>query len=176
MLDAIRTASTKWLGRLVLTVIMGVLIVSFAIWGIGDIFRGGVNRTVATVGSEKISADEFRNAFNLELRRLQQRTRRPVTTEQARAFGLDKSLINQMIDESALRQKAESLGLAVNQETILKSITEAAEFKTGGLFDRNKLGDFLQQTGLSEQGFIKKQGELLPAAPVVAHRSAWPTV
>jgi len=161
MLDAIRTASTKWLGRLVLTVIMGVLIVSFAIWGIGDIFRGGVNRTVATVGSEKISADEFRNAFNLELRRLQQRTRRPVTTEQARAFGLDKSLINQMIDESALRQKAESLGLAVNQETILKSITEAAEFKTGGLFDRNKLGDFLQQTGLSEQGFIKKQGELL---------------
>ncbi|HRE21050.1 MAG TPA: SurA N-terminal domain-containing protein, partial [Rhabdaerophilum sp.] len=145
----------------VLTVIMGVLIVSFAIWGIGDIFRGGVNRTVASVGSEKISADDFRNAFNLELRRLQQRTRRPVTTEQARAFGLDKNLLNQMIDESALRQKAESLGLAADQATVLKSITEAAEFKTGGLFDRNKLGDYLQQTGLSEQGFIKKQGELL---------------
>jgi len=161
MLNAIRTASSKWLGRLVLTVIMGVLIVSFAIWGIGDIFRGGVNRTVASVGSEKISADDFRNAFNLELRRLQQRTRRPVTTEQARAFGLDKNLLNQMIDESALRQKAESLGLAADQATVLKSITEAAEFKTGGLFDRNKLGDYLQQTGLSEQGFIKKQGELL---------------
>lgn len=161
MLNAIRTASSKWLGRLVLTVIMGVLIVSFAIWGIGDIFRGGVNRTLATVGSEKISADDFRNAFNLELRRLQQRARRPVTTDQARAFGLDKNLLNQMIDESALRQKAESLGLAVDQATILKSITEAAEFKTGGLFDRNKLGDYLQQAGLSEQGFIKKQGELL---------------
>jgi peptidyl-prolyl cis-trans isomerase D len=159
MLNAIRVASSKWLGRLVLTIIMGVLIVSFAIWGIGDIFRGGINRTVATVGSEKISADEFRNAFNLELRRVQQRARRPVTTEQARAFGLDKSLINQMIDEAALRQKAVSLGLAIDQATILKSITEAAEFKTAGIFDRNKLSDALQQSGLSEQAFITRQSE-----------------
>ena len=79
--DAIRTASSKWLGRLVLTVIMGFLIISFAIWGIGDIFRGATSRTIATVGSESIGAEEFRNNFNRELQRVQQQTRRPVTTD-----------------------------------------------------------------------------------------------
>lgn len=161
MLNAIRSASTKWLGRLVLTVIMGVLILSFAIWGIGDIFRGGVNRTVATVGSTKISAEEFRTNFNNELRRIQQRVRRPVTTEDARAFGLDRELLNRSIDEAALNQKARALGLAVDQATIVRSITEAPEFKVGGVFDRNRLGDFLQQAGLSEKAFVQQQGDLV---------------
>ncbi len=161
MLTAIRTAYSKWLGRLVLTVIMGVLIVSFAIWGIGDIFRGGINRTVATVGSTKISADEFRTGFNNELRRIQQQVRRPVTTEDARAFGLDRELLNRMIDEAALNQKAKSLGLAADQPTILRSITEAPEFKVGGIFDRARLSEALQQSGLSEQAFIRQQGDLV---------------
>lgn len=161
MLNAIRSASSKWLGRLVLTVIMGFLIVSFAIWGIGDIFRGGVNRTVATVGSTKIGAEDFRTSFNNELRRIQQRARRPVTTEEARAFGLDRSILNRSIDEAALNQKTRDLGLAVDQATIVRSITEAPEFKTAGMFDRNKLGDALQQAGLTEKAFVQQQGELV---------------
>lgn len=161
MLNAIRSASSKWLGRAVLTVIMGFLIVSFAIWGIGDIFRGGVNRTIATVGSTKISADEFRAGFNTELRRIQQQARRPVTNEEARAFGLDKQLINRMIDEAALNEKAKSFGLAADQAAVLRSITEAPEFKVGGVFDRTRLADALQQAGLSEQTFLRQQGDLV---------------
>ncbi|KAF0231249.1 MAG: peptidyl-prolyl cis-trans isomerase [Beijerinckiaceae bacterium] len=161
MLNAIRVASSKWLGRLVLSVIMGVLIISFAIWGIGDIFRGGVNRTAASVGSTSIGAEEFRTTFNNELRRIQQQTRRPVTTEQARAFGLDREVLNRTIDEAALNQKARALGLAVDQPTIVRSITEAPDFKIGGMFDRNRLAEALQQAGLSEAQFVKQQGDLV---------------
>jgi len=161
MLNAIRVASSKWLGRLVLTVIMGFLVISFAIWGIGDIFRGGVNRTVASVGSTKIGAEEFRQSFNTELRRLQQQTRRPITNEDARAFGLDRMLLNRSIEEAALNQKTRDLGLAVDQAGVIRSITEAPEFKVAGQFDRNRLAEVLQQAGLSEQGFLKQQGELI---------------
>lgn len=161
MLTSIRTAASNWLGRVVLIVIMGFLIVSFAIWGIGDIFRGGVNRTVATAGSTKISAEDFRSSFNNELRRIQQQTRRPVTNDEARSFGLDKQLINRMIDEAALNDKAQSLGLAADQATVLRSITEAPEFKVGGIFDRSRLADALQQAGLSEQAFLRQQGDLV---------------
>ena len=161
MLNAIRVASSKWLGRLVLTVIMGFLVISFAIWGIGDIFRGGVNRTVASVGSTKIGAEEFRQSFNTELRRLQQQTRRPITNEDARAFGLDRMLLNRSIEEAALNQKTRDLGLAVDQNGVIRSITEAPEFKVAGQFDRNRLAEVLQQAGLSEQAFLKQQGELI---------------
>ncbi|MCZ8183404.1 MAG: SurA N-terminal domain-containing protein [Beijerinckiaceae bacterium] len=161
MLTAIRSASSKWLGRLVLTVIMGFLIVSFAIWGIGDIFRGGVNRTVAKVGSSTISADEFRAAYNTELQRIQRQVRRVVTSEEARAFGLDRGLLNRQIDELALTEQARKLGLAVDQLTVMRSITEAPEFRTGGIFDRARLADALSQAGLSEQAFVQRQTDLL---------------
>lgn len=161
MLNAIRTASSKWLGRLVLTVIMGFLIVSFAIWGIGDIFRGGVNRTVAKVGSASISAEEFRTAYNAELQRIQRQVRRVVTSEEARSFGLDRELLNRQIDELALTEQARKLGMAVDQLTVMRSITEAPEFKTGGIFDRARLADALSQAGLSEQAFVQRQSDLL---------------
>jgi peptidyl-prolyl cis-trans isomerase D len=159
MLNAIRVASSKWLGRLVLTVIMGFLIISFAIWGIGDIFRGGINRTVASVGAVKISAEEFRASFNTELRRIQQQSRRAITTEDARAFGLDRLLLNRAIDEAVLNQKVRELGLAVDQAVVVRSITEAPEFRVAGQFDRNRLAEALQQAGLSEQAFLKQQAE-----------------
>lgn len=161
MLGAIRTAASNWLGRAVLIVVMGLLIVSFAIWGIGDIFRGGVARNVATVGKENITSDQFRNVFNEELRRIQQRVRRPVTTEDARAFGLDREVLNRMIDESVMNQKAERLGLGLDQATIVKSVMEAEMFRVAGQFDRQRFADVLQQNGLTEAQFFAQQGQLM---------------
>ncbi|MCA1952078.1 MAG: SurA N-terminal domain-containing protein [Hyphomicrobiales bacterium] len=161
MLNAIRTASSKWLGRVVLTIIMGVLIVSFAIWGIGDIFRGGVNRMVASVGETKIGAEDFRQAFNLEIQRIQRQARRVVTTDEARAFGLDRQVLNRLIDEAALSQRARALGLAVDQALVTRSIVEAPDFKVGGVFDRERLADALRQAGISEQTFLQRQAELV---------------
>ena len=60
MLRGIHKASSTWLGKAVMGVIMGGLIISFAIWGIGDIFRGfGVN-SVAKIGGTEISIEQFR--------------------------------------------------------------------------------------------------------------------
>ena len=50
MLDGMRKASQGWLGKIVMTILFGFLILSFAIWGVGDIFRGFGTQTVATVG------------------------------------------------------------------------------------------------------------------------------
>lgn len=161
MMSAIRTAAANWLGRVVLIVIMGLLIVSFAIWGIGDIFRGGSTRNVATIGSATISADTYRNAFNTELQNLQRRVRRPVTTAEARAFGLDREILNRLVDEAALGSKATQLGLALDDAGISRSILEADIFQTAGRFDRDRYLSLLQQSGLSEQAFIRQQGEFL---------------
>jgi peptidyl-prolyl cis-trans isomerase D len=161
MMSAIRTAAANWLGRVVLIVIMSLLIVSFAIWGIGDIFRGGSTRNVATIGSATISADAYRNAFNTELQNVQRRVRRPVTTAEARAFGLDREILNRLIDEAALGSKATQLGLALDDAGISRSILEADIFQTAGRFDRDRYLSLLQQSGLSEQAFIRQQGDFL---------------
>jgi len=35
-----RKASSNWLGKTIMSVVMGFLIISFGVWGIADIFRG----------------------------------------------------------------------------------------------------------------------------------------
>ena len=86
MLRGIKNATSNWLGKAVLTVVMGLLVVSFAIWGIGDIFRGFGLSTVATVGSTEVTVDQFRNYYSERMSQITRQLGRPVTPDQARAL------------------------------------------------------------------------------------------
>ena len=57
MLRGIHKASSNWLGRVVMGVLLGLIAISFAIWGIGDIFRGFGQSTVAKVGGTEIRVE-----------------------------------------------------------------------------------------------------------------------
>ena len=77
MLRGIRTASSNWLGRIVMGVVLGLIAISFAVWGIGDIFRGFGRSTVAKVGSTEITIDQFRQIYNERLQQLSRQIGRP---------------------------------------------------------------------------------------------------
>src|SRR6201998_4969881 len=111
MLRGLRKASSNWLGKAVMSVAMGALIVSFGIWGIADIFRGFGQSTVAKVGSTEISINEFRQTYTDKLQQLGRQFGRPLTMDQARAFGLDRQTLQQTIAEAALDEEARRLGL-----------------------------------------------------------------
>ena len=70
MLRGLRKASSNWLGKTIMAVVMGVLIVSFGIWGIADIFRGFGQSTLATVGRTEISINEFRQLYTDKLQQI----------------------------------------------------------------------------------------------------------
>jgi len=63
MLRGMRKASSNWLGKTIMATVMGILIVSFGIWGIADIFRGFGRSTVAKVGHTEITTDQFRQIY-----------------------------------------------------------------------------------------------------------------
>ena len=68
MLNALRKNAGSW----VVKVLMLLLVASFAIWGIGDVFFGrGQNPAVATVGGTEIPANELADAFNRAVANLQ---------------------------------------------------------------------------------------------------------
>jgi peptidyl-prolyl cis-trans isomerase D len=83
MLEGLRVASQNWIGRTIMALVMGVIVVSFAIWGVGDVFRGFTAQRLAKVGSGEVTVEQFRSAFQNDLRRIQQRMRRAVTAEEA---------------------------------------------------------------------------------------------
>ncbi len=153
-----RAASKNWMGRLLMAVVMGVIVVSFAIWGIGDIFRGFGAGALGTVGSTEISKETMRFAYQNELQRLQQQTGRVITNDQARLAGVDRQVLGRLVTEATLDQKARSLGLAMSDAQVAKSITTDPMFKgPGGEFDRNRFDAALRDSGYNERSFVREQ-------------------
>ncbi len=158
MLEGLRRASNNWVGKTILTIVFGIMIFSFAIWGIGDIFRGIGVSNVAEVGSINIATSEFRQAYQTQITMLQRQSRRAITNEQARAYGLDQQVLGRMISEAALDQKVRELNLAMSDDTIGHMILDDTAFKgSDGRFDRTRFNDILRDNGFSELSFVREQ-------------------
>jgi peptidyl-prolyl cis-trans isomerase D len=158
MLEGMRKASQNWVGRIGLSLVMGFIILSFAIWGINDMFRGYGTSRLADVGGTSISIDGFRNAYQLELSRLQRQLQRPISSDQARQFGLDARVLSKLVTDAALDQRAQSLHLALSDEAIAKTILDDPTFKgPSGKFDKNRFDSLIREAGLTEHGFVQEQ-------------------
>ncbi|MET4384787.1 peptidyl-prolyl cis-trans isomerase D [Bradyrhizobium sp. F1.4.3] len=158
MLRGMRKASSNWLGKTIMAVVMGVLIISFGVWGIADIFRGFGQSTVATVGHTEISLNEFRQIYTDRLQQIGRQFGRPLTPEQARAFGLDRQVLQQTIAEAALDEEARRLGLGQSDDQIRQLIMNDPNFKgVGGNFDANRFQAMIRNFGYTEQRYVSEQ-------------------
>jgi peptidyl-prolyl cis-trans isomerase D len=153
-----RKASSNWLGKIVMGTVMGVLIISFGIWGIADIFRGFGQSTLAKVGRTEISTEQFRQIFTDRLQQVGRQFGRSLTMEQARALGFDRQVLQQTIAEAALDEEARRLGLGQSNEETLQMIFTDPSFKgVNGAFDPLRFQTVIRQLGFSEQRFIAEQ-------------------
>lgn len=153
-----RKASSNWLGKTIMAVVMGVLIISFGVWGIADIFKGFGQSTVAKIGSTEISLNEFRQTYTERLQQISRQFGRPLTPDQARAFGLDRQVLQQAIAEAALDEEARRIGLGQSDEQIRQVIMNDPNFKgVGGNFDPNRFQAVIRNFGYTEQRYVSEQ-------------------
>jgi peptidyl-prolyl cis-trans isomerase D len=158
MLRGIRKASSNWLGKAIMMVVMGVLILSFAVWGIADIFKGFGQSTLAKIGSTEISTEQFRQLYTEKLQQLGRQFGRPLTMDQARAFGLDRQVLQQTIAEAALDEEARRMGLGQSDAEIMRMIYNDPNFKgVAGNFDPARFQATIRQFGFTEQKYIAEQ-------------------
>ena len=141
-----------------MSVAMGALIVSFGVWGIADIFRGFGQSTVAKVGSTEISLNEFRQTFTDRLQQIGRQFGRPLTMDQARAFGFDRQVLQQTIADAALDEKARQLGLGQSDAETMRLILADPTFKgIGGSFDPQRFQAIIRQFGFTEARYLADQ-------------------
>jgi peptidyl-prolyl cis-trans isomerase D len=153
-----RKASSNWLGKTIMAVVMGVLIISFGVWGIADIFRGFGQSTLAKVGHTEISTEQFRQLYTDRLQQIGRQFGRPLTMDQARAFGLDRQVLQQTIAEAALDEEARRLGLGQSDAETMRLIFSDPNFKgTNGAFDPARFQATIRQVGFTEQRYIADQ-------------------
>src|SRR3954451_7815637 len=158
MLRGIRKASSNWLGKGVMSVVMGVLILSFAVWGIADIFKGFGQSTLAKIGKTEISTEQFRQIYTDKLKQLSRQFGRPLRMEKARAFVLDRQVLQQTIAEAALDEEARRMGLGQSDAEVMRVIYNDPNFRgVGGAFDPGRFQATIRQFGFTEQRYVADQ-------------------
>lgn len=151
MLDALRRGSTGMVAK----ALFAILVISFAIWGIGPVFRNFGRGALAKVGPHEIRAEDFQRSLQNELRAISRQTGRHITPEQARAAGIDQRVLAQLMAWAAVETHADQLDLALSDKALINGLKDDPAFKDpNGNFSRIAFENVLQNMGLSERGFL----------------------
>jgi len=141
-----------------MTIVMGLLIVAFGIWGIADIFHGFGQSTLATIGGTQISTEQFREIYNDRLQQIGRQFGRSLSPDQVRALGLDRQVLQQVIAEAALDEDARRKGLNASDEEIKRQIMSDPNFKgANNAFDPARFAGLIRQMGYTEQRYVAEQ-------------------
>lgn len=148
MLRTFRKSATGFFAKLLL----GLLIASFALWGVGDIFRGTPGNTVATVDGDAIIGNELLNAIYA-----MQQQYPELTSEQANSLPVMLQVLDRLINTRLLEKEAEAMGLQFSEATLTERIARDSMFHDAkGEFDRKRFTSLLAQNGWSQAAFLQR--------------------
>jgi peptidyl-prolyl cis-trans isomerase D len=158
MMDALRQGAKGWVAKVLLT----LLIASFAVWGITDVFRGFQNADLATVGDTSISSETYRQDLNRSIQQFKNQTGTTLSLEDARKMGLDRQVLDRMIAQASMDAQGKRLGVQVSEQAVALTIQKQKMFQNAnGVFDVARFRNLLQQNGLTETGYVQSEKENL---------------
>ncbi len=164
MLQSIRNHVRSWAAGL----IIGLIILSFALWGIQDYAGGAAAATVAKVNGKDIKFDDFQRAYQNERERLRQALGGNFDTLFQDETRLKQQLLERVIREQLAQQAARDMGLRVTDAELAKTIQALPEFLDNGRFSKARYEQILRGAGLTAQGFETLQRDDLLFAQLYA--------
>ena len=126
--------------------LVGIIILPFVFWGMGDVFRGGNQNVVATVDSKKISTQEFMNY----LRQIN------LSEEQIKSLpktDLVEQILSQLIGRKVMALEIEKIGVVVNDNALRNIIKNDKLFFKDNKFSRTEYEKFLIKSGITAPQF-----------------------
>jgi peptidyl-prolyl cis-trans isomerase D len=137
--------------------VMAWILMAMLIGGLGGFgvtnFGGGVS-SIGSVGAQKITVDDYARAMRTQMNAMSQRLGQPITFQMAQAFGLDKQVLQSVIDNAALDNEAARIGLSVGDKSVLVKLNEINAFKgVDGKIDPLIYDQVLKQNNMTKASF-----------------------
>jgi peptidyl-prolyl cis-trans isomerase D len=126
--------------------LVGIIILPFVFWGMGDVFRGGNQNVVATIESKKISTQEFINHLRQINLNEEQIKNLPKTD-------LVEQILSQYIGRKVMALEIEKIGVVVNDNALRNIIKNDKLFFKDNKFSRTEYEKFLIKSGISAPQF-----------------------
>ncbi len=150
-LDTLRKGAARTLGL----ILVALLVVSFAVWGIADIFTGYGRQTLISVGDTDISSQDYARVQQDVLRSMSQQQGRSLSLQEARAAGLDTRVLERLIGGAAVDTHAKHLGLGVSDDALLAQIMKDPAFQdASGNFSPLNFQAALRNIGMNEASYL----------------------
>ncbi len=154
--DGVR--NSKWLKY----VLVGIICVPFALFGIGSYFGGGGPDYAAKVNGEKVGLAEYNNAYQIQRNQLRQAFggRMPEGFDAAGMIG--QQAMDTVVTRELLRQTTTNNNLAIGDDALAREILTAEAFTVDGVFDKDRYQLQLQSQGIDAGQFeAQYRGDLL---------------
>ena len=137
-------------------IFLGIIALSFAVWGVGDIFRSNSDPIVASIGDTNIRASEVSKGYSRELDKLRQMSGGAIDAEQARSLGVVESTLQNIINRASLDEQSRDLAMGVPDTLIAREIRSSSKFRNeAGDFDPRIFKYVVAQNGMDEETFIE---------------------
>jgi peptidyl-prolyl cis-trans isomerase D len=152
MISAFRRYLDTWVVRLLFV----VLVLSFAVWGVGDVVRNlGRDTAAARVGGRSIEVPEVQEAFQRQLAQVSRMMRDKMEpTPEIRRMVLNQT-VDRLVTQAAIMQEAQRLGIVVPDDEVRRTVYEIPAFRgPNGHFDMNTFQGALRNAGLTEPRFL----------------------
>lgn len=165
MLNMLRKSAGSWLAKGLFV----LLILSFGVWGIGDVVRGGGGNDAAiTVGEVEVSPYLVRREFDTKVNQMRQMLGDQMTVEFARQAGVMQATVGELIGTATLDMAARDLGLTVSDDGIRQELAESPAFRDqSGAFNRDQFKAILAQNGYTEERYVSELRSGLTRARLV---------
>jgi len=154
MMDNLRAAAN----HVVLKIILGLIIVSFILTGVGNYLIGGNNNYAAKVNGQEIGRSQFENAVAAERNRMQQQLGEQFSElagNEAYMKSMRQQVLSRLIDEALLDQYAHHLGLGISDEQVKRAIFSTQAFQNNGKFDNARYNALVNQMGMTADQYAQ---------------------
>ena len=152
MLEIVRNLVSSIFGK----ILLAIMVLSFALWGVGDILSSGNSQLAAKVGKEKITLDEFYNEFQKTVYNYNLATDSNLNLKEAYEIDLHNSLLSDLIFSKMINNFAKNKNIFFNDESLKTIIKNLDQFKNdGNKFSEVKYKNYIFNNFDSEELFLK---------------------
>jgi peptidyl-prolyl cis-trans isomerase D len=146
LMQKIRNWATGWIAG----AIMGLIIITFAVWGI-NFADGGSEPVVASVNGENIKLRQFQQAYGNFREQMQKYTGKSLAPAEEEI--LKKQTLDKLIQDEVINQAAVDSGLQISNATIRKTVRDIDVFSGENGFDRAIYERSVMQLGMTSTAF-----------------------
>lgn len=136
-------------------ILMGLLVASFAFWGVGDIFRGGASNTVITVGDGVVSAQEFRMALDQETAEYRRMLGNQYSPELLKNLGVPAQVLDKLVQQHLVEEEVKAQGIVTPESYLMTEMRNNPAFQgADGKFDAGRFNMVLANNNLTEPLYL----------------------